>query len=170
MLKRVSITGPESTGKSWLAKRLADYYSTVWVHEFSVDYLNNFGAEYSIDDIVKIAKGQLEIEKNFTSLASDFLFCDTDILVIKIWSKVVFGEVPEWIDQQLTNHRYNLYLLCYPDLKWEDGPFRENPDDRDNLFELYEKELIRIGANYRIVKGQGEQRLKNALNFVSEIN
>jgi NadR type nicotinamide-nucleotide adenylyltransferase len=170
MPKRISITGPESTGKSWLAKRLAEHFKTAWVHEYSVDYLTDHGAEYSIEDVVEIAKGQLELEENYVSSASGLLFCDTDILVSKIWCQVVFNQLPEWIDKNLKSHKYDLYLLCFPDLSWEDAPFRENPDNRDFLFGLYEKELISLDANYRIVNGQGEQRFINALNFVSEIN
>lgn len=169
MLKRVSITGPESSGKSWLAKRLADYFDTVWVHEFALDYLDRNGAEYSIDDVEQIAKGQLELEEKLSHVATDLLFCDTDDLVTKIWSRVVFNKVPEWIDEQLRHHRYDLYLLCYPDLEWVDGPFRENPIDRVSLFRLYEEELKRLGVNYKVVTGSGEQRFKNAFSFVSEI-
>lgn len=169
LLKRIAITGPESTGKSWLAKKLAGYYKTVWVHEFAVDYLTKHGSDYNLDDILKIAKGQLEIENSIANIATDLLFCDTDLLVTKVWSKVVFNEVPDWIEKKVAEHRYDLYLLCYPDLEWEYSPLRENPGDREYLFELYKKELVKQGSNFRLVKGAGDQRLKNAVNFVEEL-
>lgn len=169
MLKRISITGPESTGKSWLAKQLAKYFNTVYVPEYSVEYLEEFGPSYTIIDVEKIARGQIKKENKLASEASKLLFCDTDILVNKIWCEVVFKEVPEWIEQQLEKHRYDLYLLCMPDLKWEESPFRENPFDREKLFEFYEKELIRMEVNYGIVNGNGDQRFENALKFVTAI-
>ena len=169
MLKRIALTGPESTGKTWLAKRLADYFNTVWVHEYAVDYLAKNGSDYKLTDLIAITEGQLEIENSIAHIASDLLFCDTDILVMKIWSKVVFNEVPQFIDQTVSEHQYDLHLLCYPDLEWEYAPFRENPDDRNYLFGLYENELKKNGSNYRIIKGLGDQRLKNAINFVEEI-
>ena len=134
-----------------------------------VTLINSKGNSQVINALLKIAKGQLEIENNIANIASDFLFCDTDILVNKIWGQVVFGKVHDWINKNLSSHQYDLYLLCYPDLKWENGLFRENPDDRENLFALYEKELQRNRFNYKVVKGYGDFRFQNALNFVGEL-
>jgi NadR type nicotinamide-nucleotide adenylyltransferase len=169
MLKRIAITGPESTGKTWLAKKLANYFRTAWVHEFAVDYLSKHGADYNLEDILRIAKGQVELENNIANIASQFLFCDTDLIVTKIWSKEVFNEVPLWIDEMIAKRKYDLYLLCSPDLEWEDAPFRENANDRDRLFNLYQEELVQQNFNFRIIKGVGDQRLKNAVNFVEEL-
>lgn len=169
MLKRISITGPESSGKSSLAKHLAEHYSTVWVYEFAVDYLSSHGEKYTLADIVSIAKGQLEFEESFANIAYKRLFCDTDFIVTKIWCKEVFNEVPEWIEKMSKKHVYDLYLLCAPDLPWEEAPFRENEHNREYLFELYLKEMVDNQFNYRIVKGFGEQRFKNAVNFVNEL-
>ncbi len=169
MLKRIAITGPECTGKSWLAKQLSDYYHTVWVPEYSVEYLQQKGTDYSLDDILKIARGQLSAEDKLAAKAKGFLFCDTDLIVNKIWSKIVFDEVHEWIDSMVIEHRYDLYLLCYPDLEWQPSPFRENPTNREYLFGLYEDELKNQGFPYRIVTGLGDERLKNAVNFVDKL-
>ncbi len=117
---------------------------------------------------MKIAREQLSAEDKLAAKAKDFLFCDTDLIVNKIWSKVVFDEVPEWIDNMVAEHRYNLYLLCYPDLEWQPSPFRQNPTNREYLFELYEDELKNQGFPYRIVTGLGDERLKNAVNFVDK--
>jgi NadR type nicotinamide-nucleotide adenylyltransferase len=169
MLKRISITGPESTGKSSLARQLANHYKTVCVEEYSVEYLEKHGAAYTIEDVKKIAQRQLEKENKRAKDASGLLFCDTDVLVNKIWCEVVFKEVPEWVEQQFEKHRYDLYLLCSPDIKWEEGPFRENPLNRDELFILYKNELDRVKANYRVVEGTGLKRLENAIKFVKKI-
>ena len=170
MLKRISITGPESTGKSTLAIQLADHYNTVWVGEYAVDYLSVNGSEYTIPDILNIAKRQLEYENSFANIANKRLFCDTDLIVTKIWCKEVFNEVPTWIEKMSKEHIYDLYLLCAPDLEWKEAAFRQNPDNREYLFELYLKELIDNNFNYRIVRGLGDQRFKNAVNFVREID
>ena len=170
MLKRISITGPESTGKSTLAKQLADHFNTVWVCEYAVDYMSINGPEYILPDILTIAKGQLKFEDAFANIANERLFCDSDLLVTKIWCKEVFNEVPSWIEKMSKEHIYDLYLLCAPDLEWEDAPFRQNPHNREYLFELYLKELIDNNFNYRIIKGLGDQRFKNAVSFVKEID
>ena len=164
---RVSITGPESTGKSWLSKQLALHYKTRFVEEYSRGYLKE-KTEYSKEDIYKIAKGQLETEIKTAESKPSILFCDTDLLVNKIWSKYVFGEVDKWTENKFIEHEYGLYLLCYPDIEWEFDPLRENPDNRLLLFEMYEAELKKAGFNYKIIKGQGNERLKNAVSFVDD--
>ncbi|NOX85440.1 MAG: ATP-binding protein [Chlorobi bacterium] len=168
-LKRIAITGPESTGKTWLAQNLARRYHTVAVPEFSVEYLSEHGPAYTLEDIVNIAKGQLSLEEQYAAKANRLLFCDTDLIVCKIWSEVVFKKVPEWIDKMVRQHRYDLYLLCSPDVAWQPGPFRENPEDRDYLFDLYETELVTRGFPYAIISGEGKERLENAVKFVEEI-
>ena len=169
MLKRISITGPESTGKSVLAGQLAGYFHEPFVPEYAREYLQNKGTEYTLEDVLNIARGQLALENQTAEKADKLLFCDTDILVTKIWCSVRFGKVPGWIEEQFLKHKYDLYLLCFPDLPWEPDPLRQNPGDRDKLFELYEKELKQSGMNYRIVSGQGNERLEKAVTFVQEI-
>lgn len=169
MLRRIAITGPECSGKSWLAKKLANHYNTFQVPEYSVEYLQKKGAEYKSEDILNIAKGQLSLEEEIAGKANELLFCDTDLIVNKIWSNVVFGKVPAWIDDMVAKHQYDLYLLCFPDIAWQSGPFRESPENREFLFELYEEELKSNDFKYKIVQGHGDQRFQNAVNFVEEM-
>lgn len=169
MLKRICITGPESTGKSWLAKKLAEHYQTIAVPEFAVEYLTKFGSKYQQQDILAIAKGQLENENQFAEKANKLLFCDTSMIVCKIWSQVVFNNVDEWIDEMINKHKYDLYLLTFPDIRWKAAPFRENPENREYLYGLYEQELMSRKLPYRVVTGLGNKRLENAVNFVDEI-
>ncbi len=169
MLKRIAITGPESTGKSKLAAWLAGHYQALWVPEYARQYLEKNGPDYTPEDIVAIARGQLANENAATENASRVLFCDTDLLVTKIWCEVVFGFCPEWIEKQFHAHRYDLYLLCYPDIPWEPDPLRENPNDRKELFGLYLKILEENNLPFRIIKELGLVRFKNARTFVEEI-
>lgn len=173
MLRRIAITGPESTGKSWLAQKLADHYNTVWVPEFAREYLEAKDSAYNYDDILSIAKGQKEREEALVNIASELIFSDTEAVVTKIWSEVVFGRVEPWIENEITANPYDLYLLCYPDLPWEPDPLRENPDDRMHLFELYLNELQDKRFNYAVITGKGKERLNRAVDavnsFLSEI-
>lgn len=168
MLKKIAITGPESTGKSWLAENLAAHYKTNWVPEYAREYLDKNGLKYSIADLNKIAKGQYERMLQAENVNQGLFFLDTELVVIKIWSEVVFKKSPIFVEEMLSKQKIDMYLLCYPDLPWEFHPMRENPDNRDFLFELYENELKKQKFNYRVVKGMGEERLKNAITFVEE--
>lgn len=169
MSKKIAITGPESTGKSLLSEKLANYYHSIWVPEYAREYLNKNGLKYSIDDLVKIANGQINATFQAENSNLEIIFCDTELVVLKIWSEVVFNKCPNYIEEMLAKQKFDLYLLCYPDIPWEFQPMRENPDNRDYLFDLYEKELKKQKFNYQIVKGNGNERLQNAITFVEEI-
>lgn len=168
-MMRISITGPESTGKSWLAEHLAAYYHTLWVPEFARQYLERTGGKYAYEDILNIARGQFEHEENAASLSQNLLFCDTDFLVIWIWSEVKYGETDPWIEQKAKDHQYDLYLLCNIDLPWEYDPMREHPEMRQQLFEMYLAKIQSLGVNYAIISGTGQERLENARSEVEKL-
>jgi len=168
-LLRIAITGPESTGKSELAEKLARHYHTVWVPEYAREYLNRLGRRYEYDDLLVIARGQWESEMRLAAKARTFLFCDTDFLVAKIWCGDKFGKCHPWISEMVEKHRYNLYLLCDIDLPWSDDPLRENPHDRDRLFALYRSELDNRRMPYAVISGTGEERLRRAIEGINKI-
>ena len=118
--------------------------------------------DYNQDDLLKIAKGQLASEHNFQLL-------DTDLITIKIWSEYKYGNCEKWIldtiEKQKTEKRF--YLLCKPDIHWEADPLRENPNNRNGLFELYKKELEDLEYNYLIVKG--ENRVETSILKISNL-
>lgn len=164
---RIAITGPESTGKSWLAERLAGHYQTQWVREYARQYLEEINRPYNYDDILLIAQHQLEMENSFLS-NTDLLFCDTDFCVTTIWCNVKYGKCHPWIKSELDRNNYQLYLLCDIDLPWQYDPLREHPEMRAELFGMYRNLLEAHSFNYRVVKGNGETRLENAIGFVNE--
>ena len=164
---RISVTGPESTGKSWLAEHLAHHYQTKWVPEYARKYLEYIKRPYTYDDILVIAKTQLE-EENLAASDTEILFCDTDLCVTSIWCNVKYGKCHDWITTKLEDIHYGLYLLCDIDLPWQYDPLREHPEMRAELFGMYRNLLQENNFNYRIVSGFGEERLQNAIAFVDE--
>ncbi len=164
---RVSITGPESTGKSWLAEHLAVHYQASWVPEYARQYLEEINRPYTYDDILAIARKQLDLE-NATAPGQELLFCDTDFCVTSIWCEVKYRKCHDWISRRLEENPYGLYLLCDIDLPWQYDPLREHPDMRAELFSMYLDLLEKHHFNYRIVRGSGDRRLQNAIGFVDE--
>jgi NadR type nicotinamide-nucleotide adenylyltransferase len=170
MIRRIAITGPESTGKSMLASQLASHYKTAWVPEYAREYLDHLGRPYLEEDLLKIAHGQLSAEEIQLPKASTYLFCDTELLVIKIWSEVKYNRCHPWIMEAITALPYDLYLLCDIDLPWEYDPLREHPDQRNFLFELYCNELMRRGSPFYVVRGLGKDRLANAIDIIENFS
>lgn len=166
---KISITGPESAGKSELTNALADHYNTSYAAEYARTYLEKTDGTYDLSDLTEIAKGQLENEEKAITEARQICFFDTDMLVLKIWAEFRFALVPEVIESAFRQKRYDHYLLCKPDLDWEADPFRESPDqsERDKLFEIYKNELEKIGASYHVITGRGDLRLKSAIDFIN---
>ena len=164
MLK-IIVTGPESSGKTTLCKALSEYYKISFTKEFAREYLTDLGKNYLQEDLLEIAKGQLENEQLITNNQQISLH-DTDLITLKIWSDYKYGSCNNWILEQIEKQKVEnrFYLLCKPDLKWDYDPLRENPNDRDNLFAIYKKELERLGHNYFIV--EGEERFQRAIQKI----
>lgn len=168
MIKKIAITGPESTGKSTLAKKLADHYQTVWVPEFARSYIEELNRDYTKEDLVKITKGQIKKEDLMIPKAKDLLFCDTDLLVIKIWYEYRFGHLPPLITDNYKRRKYDFYLLTNVDLPWKYDPQREHPHLRAYFFNLYEQELRKLGMPYAVVSGENQRRLSVAIKAIDK--
>lgn len=162
-MHKIAIVGPESTGKTVLTEQLAARFHEPWVREYAREYLREHSGPTTLGDLIAIAQGQLAQEARAAKAADEFLFCDTNLLVIKIWAQDKFGEIPTEINHGWVPEDYFLHLLLYPDLKWEPDPLREDQHRRMELFEQYEQELEKSDASYAIIKGVGEQRLAQAL-------
>jgi NadR type nicotinamide-nucleotide adenylyltransferase len=160
-MQRISITGPESAGKSTLAAELAAHYGTVFVPEYAREYLEAHGPRYDLADLEAISRGQLAAEDAAMPQAGQLLFCDTDLLVIKIWAENAFGICPAWVEAELARPRYALTLLLAPDLPWAPDPLREHPDpaQRWHFYNLYRAELVSRGWPFAEVSGPPAQRL-----------
>ena len=174
-LRKIVIIGPESTGKSSLCESLAAHYSTRWVPEFARDYLTTHGMDYSFDDLLTIAKGQLKLEEDHTAAAiakgKSVIFVDTDMYVMKVWCEFVFGRCHPWILDQIVARQYDGYLLCRTDLPWATDPLREYPDllAREKLFHIYRDCLVNQSTPWFEIGGQGEDRIAAGVKAADQL-
>jgi len=168
---RIAITGPESSGKSDLAEALADRFDTAFAEEYARDYLRKNGPEYSFQDLDEICRGQILVEEKAMAAANEICFFDTDMLVLKIWSKYRFGRVSRFVKQSVLLRKYDHHLLCKPDLPWSPDPLRESPshEEREVLFNLYWNELESGNCSYSIIEGQGDERLDSAISALKRL-
>ena len=165
---RICITGPESTGKSELTKALSSHYGWPFVNEYAREYLNRQDGHYTFSDLETIGKGQLQkIHQAEGQSQKPVIFLDTDLLTIWVWSDLKFHRSFDWLDQHLMPEAADLYLLCYPDLKWEPDPLREDPDQLKEIFDSYQSRLTQMGLNYQTVRGHREERLKCAVQHIN---
>ena len=189
MFKKIVIIGPESTGKSTLCEQLAKHYQAVWCPEYARAYLTLHGMNYAYDDLLTIAKGQLQLEdacvttillqekqtanpahSPFTNQHS-LLFIDTDMYVMKVWCEYVFGKCHQFILDAITERQYDLYLLCNTDLPWSYDPLREYADEqpRKELYHQYKDILINQQTPWIDISGSYGARINTAVNAVDHL-
>lgn len=166
MLKKIAVIGPESTGKSELCQHLARNYETEWVPEYARFHLDRLMKPYEQEDLKMIAQGQLAWEDDKAEYASEYLFCDTNMIVMKVWSDHKYGNTDDWILKQLENRKYDYYLLANYDLIWRPDPQREHPKMRKHFFDIYENYLIENELPYAIVSGIEDARTACAMKAI----
>ena len=178
---KIVIIGPESTGKSTLCEALATHFSTLWCREYAREYLLEHGTDYTFDDLLVIAKGQLKLEDDAVDRIAELnssvesnkpslLFIDTDMYVMKVWCEFVFEKCHPWILDQIVQRKYDGYILCKPDLPWVKDELREYPDfeTRDKLYHHYRDILINQDTPWFEASGTNLLRTANAIQWVEE--
>ncbi|MCR9141922.1 MAG: AAA family ATPase [bacterium] len=159
-MKRIVITGPESCGKTTLASQLAEHYGTRWCHEYAREYLEERGIP--VDDlesahIPEIARGQAALEDRLCAQTArengGVLFLDTDLIVTQIYAGHYFGHCPEWIRAEGLRRaaRYDLQILLTPETPWVADELRNLQEQRDEMFEIFQRELQNAGAVFRVL-------------------
>lgn len=175
-LKKIVVIGPESTGKSTLCQQLSTHFKTDWVKEYAREYLLTNGNEYTYQNLLDIAKGQIEKEEAATKIALDngtdtAIFIDTDMYIMKVWCEFVFDKCHHWILNKIVEQQYDLYLLCDVDLPWVKDELREYPDlfTRNKLYHHYKDIMINQKVAWVNINGDYEQRLQKAIDAVNNI-
>ena len=171
---RVVLYGPESTGKTTLAKALATHYQTPWVEEFARPYLQEkWEKEQSVctlEDLPIIAQGQLDAENKAIEQANKLIICDTNILVTKVWSETHFdGYCAPELKTILANTHYDLYLLTSIDVPWEKDDLRDRPNDREAMFTYFKAQLEAYNFPYLVLEGNPKQRLEKAITAIEQL-
>ena len=172
-LIKIAVIGPESTGKSTLCELLAQHYNTQWCPEFAREFLLTHGTDYTYDDLLYIAKGQLAMEDEYINSAkgSPHLFIDTEMYVMKVWCEFVFGKCHRWVLDQIIERKYDLYLLCNTDLPWVKDELREYPDlkTRDQLYHIYKDIMINQSTPWVDISGDYDERLQKAIKAIDQL-
>lgn len=171
---KVVLYGPESTGKTILAERLAKHFNTQWAPESSRDYLQKkWDREQKIcepKDILPIAIEQMKLENGLAKKANKILFCDTNLLETVVYSQAYYdGFCDPAVLKHALKARYDLYFLTYIDVPWVADDLRDRPNDRELMFDKFKAALDRYNITYVILKGDYENRFKMAVNMVESL-
>ena len=185
-MKKIVIIGPESTGKSTLCEKLAAHYKTAWVQEYAREYLLKNSTDYTFENLLDVAKGQIANEEltvdrlllagnpfseQRTTHNEQLVFIDTDMYVMKVWCEFVFGKCHHWILNRVVERKYDLYLLCNIDVPWVKDELREYPDlvIREKLYHHYKDIMVNQNVPWVDISGGYEERLQKAIAAVDAI-
>jgi nicotinamide riboside kinase len=171
---KIALFGPESTGKTTLAKQLAEYYETEWVPEFARDYLQEKWEENQhicvADDMLPIAYGQVALENKRLASAKKYLFSDTNLMVTKVFSEMYYGFCDPLLNEAALEHEYDLFFLTDIDVPWEKDDIRDTPDGRESVFSVFKQTLIDTKKPFITLSGNKESRLAKAIAIIDNIS
>ncbi|MHA7942736.1 AAA family ATPase [Formosa sp. 3Alg 14/1] len=172
-LLKIVLFGPESTGKTVLAKQLAEHYKTVYVPEFSRTYAlekNKTNHVLTQEDVMPIAKGQMFLENELTKTAKNLLICDTNLLETKVYAEVYYkGFYNENLTASALHNYYNLYFLTYIDIPWEADEVRDKPNERETMFAAFKEALDHNHKPYVLLKGTFKERFDLAVKHIDKL-
>jgi NadR type nicotinamide-nucleotide adenylyltransferase len=164
---RVSLFGPESTGKTTLAQQLAVHYRTVAVPEYGRIYCEIFGNDCDAADLRAIVDGQYLLEDAAARKANRLMILDTDAVMTAVWSDVLLGKR---LPDLNTVRAADFYLLADIDVPFETDAIRYFPEqaERQRMFDLCRAELERRQLPYVVVRGDREVRLATSIATIDK--
>jgi len=168
-LNKVCLVGAESTGKSTLAKELSEHFKTVHVPEYAYTLIKEQGQGLTLEDIEKIARGQIASEEALIKQANRVIICDTDLMTTTLWSHKLCEDCPYWIEEEAQNQTYNLTLLMDDDTKWVYDVHRYDTDNRADFTRKLEEQLKSQNRPYVKISGGWDERLESAKLAISEL-
>lgn len=165
--KKVCVFGPESTGKSTLARDLAKHYQTNFVPEYARTFSDAMKRDFKYEDMEDVGRGQVASMNSLIGLANKIIFSDTDLLTTRIWSEWLFAKSFDFLNS--TSQEFDLYLLLDTDVPWIDDEIRYFPEKRQEFFNDCREALETKSLPYVIISGDWDQRFNRAVTAVDSL-
>lgn len=166
-IKKLCLFGPESVGKTTLARQLADEYRTVWVPEVARAML--ITNDFTIDDIIRIGHAQTEAVLTAERQANRILFCDTDLITTQIYADVYLHEVPPVLYELERQVQYDAYVLLDIDVPWVADGLRDLGHRREEMLTRFKQELDKRQQTYHLVSGSFSERAQAVRQIADEL-
>jgi HTH-type transcriptional repressor of NAD biosynthesis genes len=162
--KRLTMVGGESTGKSWMAKFLAEKFGGPYVPEYGRPYEKfRKPGPYRAEELHWIVDGHEAHRKTLARNAGPILFEDTDALLTAVWAEMLLGQSLPDLEARIVLPDH--YLLLDHNVAWENDPIRYfgKAELRKEFFDKTLAKLTRHGASWTLVDGDYAQREARAI-------
>jgi HTH-type transcriptional regulator, transcriptional repressor of NAD biosynthesis genes len=173
-VKRIAIYGPESTGKTTLAWRLAEHFGEPWSPEFVREFWEVREGKIAASDLGTIALGQMANEDRAAAAARRVVFCDTELLTCVLWDDLLFpGACPAWVrtEAETRARDFAVYLFCETDVPFVPDPQRCFPDEagRTRSRKRWRETLETRGLPCVEIRGDWRAREASAIAAVTAV-
>ncbi len=168
--KRLTLVGPESTGKSYMADLLAQKFGGPYVPEYGRPYEKyRTQGDYRPEELHFIVDGHIAHRKTLSMVAGPVLFEDTDPLLTAVWAEMLLGHSLPDLEARIELPEH--YLLLDANTPWAEDPLRyyAKQDVREQFFEKIKDKLESHGANYTLISGNFEEREAQAVSVVENM-
>lgn len=166
-VKKICFFGAESTGKTYMAKKMAEYFNTEYVPEVARELITS--NDFTLDDILSIGKAQTERVLEKVKTANKILFCDTDVITTQIYSQYYLKTIPTLLIDLENKIHYDYYFLFDVDVPWVKDYLRDLGEKREEMSAIFKRALVLRGINPAFITGNYEEREILIKNLVSEI-
>ncbi|MBO1530092.1 ATP-binding protein [Psychrobacter sp. F1192] len=180
---KVAVLGAESTGKTTLCRDLAAHFGSAWVSEYMRTYLQDKWdkerATCTWDDLLPIAEGQIALENRLAEQArqralttnkQSYLFCDTSLFELMVYSNWYYGDCPEALTQAALAHHYDLILLTEVDTPWVADDLRDSPHQRDVMSEYFASHLYAHNKSFKRIGGSRDERVLKVAKWLDVLS
>ena len=169
-VKKVCLFGSESTGKSTMAKMLAEHYKTDWVPEMARDYLGD--RICTLEDFPPIAYLQTAEVLRKTLTANKILICDSDLIITELYARIYFNDCPQQVIDLQQVIQYDLYLFFEIDVPWVADGVRDlgDPEVRTRMRDLFKNALIERHIPFVTISGNWAERKSKAVAAIDKLS
>ena len=176
---RIAVYGPESTGKTELATKLAAHFGAPLVAEYARERWDQQGA-LTLEDMLPVAQEQWRredaaalVRQGGTGEAPGLIICDTEALTTMLWSDLLYGTTPDELRRGVEKRckNYALYLLLDIDVPFAPDPQRcfPNPEDRAKAMRVWRGALDRRHLPYELIQGSWAEREQRAIAAIERL-
>lgn len=165
-VKKVCFVGTESTGKSTITKRLAEYFSTTYVTEAGRDLIpDTYGC--TMEDLNGVAEEHARRIKTLKTKANKILFMDTDLTITRSYGRFLFYrdlQVAPWVEAE---NKADLYLYMDKDCPLVPDGGRLEEEGRTALDISHQKTLADSNITVHHLSGTREEKFQKAITLIN---